>query len=137
MGKMNCWEQKACGREPGGRKEKILGVCPAAREVRLHGVHGGRNGGRACWVVAGSLCGGEIQGSFAQKFQDCSQCGFYLSIKSEEGFEFELSAVLLKRVSSLGNRRRTPVVERQKTGEFNAIPSVKSRPRWWGTGKTG
>jgi hypothetical protein len=28
--KLNCWEVKKCGREPGGVKVKELGVCPAS-----------------------------------------------------------------------------------------------------------
>ena len=47
----NCWEHKKCGREPGGSETESLGVCPAAVESRLDGVHGGRNAGRACWIV--------------------------------------------------------------------------------------
>jgi hypothetical protein len=47
--KMNCWQVKKCGREPGGGNEAQLGVCPAATETALQGVNGGKNGGRACW----------------------------------------------------------------------------------------
>jgi len=28
-GKLNCWEFKKCGRQPGGPKVAELGVCPA------------------------------------------------------------------------------------------------------------
>ena len=104
MTRQNCWEYKKCGREPGGAHVHDLGVCPATRELRLDGVHQGKNGGRSCWVVAGSLCGGEIQGTFAQKFHNCSSCDFYTSVKAQEGGYFELSAVLLKKLRSLGNR---------------------------------
>ena len=48
---INCWEYWGCGRESGGVNAIEEGVCPAARETRLDGVHGGRNGGRACWAV--------------------------------------------------------------------------------------
>lgn len=84
-----------CGRQPGGRNEKQLGICPVTREVRLNDVHEGCNAGRACWVVAGSLCGGETQGAFAQKFKNCEKCDFYQKVKQEEGSRFTLSAVLL------------------------------------------
>ena len=104
MTKQNCWEYKNCGREPGGAHVHDLGVCPATRELRLDGVHQGKNGGRSCWIVAGSLCGGEIQGTFAQKFHNCSSCDFYASVRKEEGGYFELSAVLLKKLRALGNR---------------------------------
>ncbi|MGE5174112.1 MAG: two-CW domain-containing protein, partial [Betaproteobacteria bacterium] len=30
MEKLNCWEHKKCGRQPGGHKVAELGVCPSA-----------------------------------------------------------------------------------------------------------
>ncbi len=64
MKKKNCWEYKRCGREPGGVKVHELGECKAATEEKLDGVHDGENGGRACWVIAGTMCGGKVQGQF-------------------------------------------------------------------------
>ncbi len=67
MKKLNCWEFTKCGREPGGIREHELGTCPVPGEKRLDDVHGGVNAGRACWVGAGTLCDGKVQGSFAKK----------------------------------------------------------------------
>ncbi len=64
---MECWEFKKCGRIPGGGKEKEMGVCPAYRH----------HAGQACWVVAGTFCGGKVQGTFAQKEHSCQSCDFY------------------------------------------------------------
>ncbi len=86
--KKNCWEFMACGREPGGKNADKLGVCPAAAETRLEGVHHGKNAGRTCWVVAGTLCGGEVQGTFAKKFCDCLKCPFFQLVQKEELPEF-------------------------------------------------
>ena len=85
MSKMNCWEFKKCGREPGGIKSAELGVCPAATETSVSNVNGGKNGGRCCWVIAGTLCGGKVQGSFALKYSNCVMCEFYKKVGSEEG----------------------------------------------------
>jgi hypothetical protein len=93
--KKNCWEKMQCGRQPGGFRVDDLGLCPAATAVGLHGTHGGKNAGRACWVVAGTLCGGEIQASFAKKFNDCQICEFYQEVKAEESGKFKMSIVLL------------------------------------------
>lgn len=82
--RMNCWEFKKCGREPGGHRALELGVCPASVEKALDGAHGGRNAGRACWVVAGSFCGGRIQGTFAMKLLNCWRCDFMNMVKQEE-----------------------------------------------------
>ena len=96
--RMNCWEFKHCGRQPGGEHVNDMGLCPAADEKRLNGIHGGTNAGRSCWVVGGTFCKGEVQGSFAQKFRSCEVCDFYGSVKKEEFPNFQLSAVLLSRI---------------------------------------
>lgn len=100
MSKQNCWEVKKCGREQGGVKSKELGVCPSAVEMRLNGSHGGKNAGRSCWVVAGTLCGGQEQGSFAQKYHNCEKCDFYRQVRQEEGSKFTLSVMLIKKLNS-------------------------------------
>ncbi len=98
--KLNCWEFKNCGRHEGGEHVNDLGVCPATRESRLDGIHDGKNAGRTCWVIAGTLCKGEVQGNFAKKYKNCEVCNFYQSIKKEEGAKFTLSAILLSRVKT-------------------------------------
>lgn len=65
---MNCWEFKKCGREQGGSKAIELGVCPAYP-----------NDGQNCAKIAGTLCGGQVQGSFAAKLTNCMKCDFYQS----------------------------------------------------------
>jgi hypothetical protein len=96
MAKLNCWEVKKCGRELGGAKSLELGVCKSSTETKLDGVHGGRSAGRACWVVAGSLCGGKVQGTYAQKIQNCLQCEFYKSVRNEEKSDFKSLTNLLE-----------------------------------------
>lgn len=98
MGKKNCWEFNQCGRESGGRKSLEAGVCPASQERKLHAIHGGTNGGRACWVIAGTMCNGEMQGTFAQKFRNCMGCDFYNAVQEEEFPNFQLSAILKNRL---------------------------------------
>jgi len=92
--KRNCWEVKNCGRASGHNGDR----CPAATEFRLDEVHGGTNAGRACWVVAGTFCGGKVQGTFARKYETCEKCEFYRTVKQEEGAGFKLSAGLLAKV---------------------------------------
>jgi hypothetical protein len=98
MSKVNCWEFKNCGRELGGTQTDEFGVCPVSTEKRLHGIHDGINSGRACWVVAGTMCDGKRQGTFAQKYEDCQKCDFYVAVKQEEGLNFELSTVLINKL---------------------------------------
>jgi hypothetical protein len=96
--KKNCWEHKKCGRELGGMNAALMGVCPAAIDSRLHGVHGGKNGGRTCWMIAGTLCGGKVQGTFSMKYKTCEQCDFYQNTKAEEWPDFKLSVFLLNKL---------------------------------------
>ena len=95
--KLNCWEYKKCGRQPGGDHLE-LGICPTATERKLDGSHGGKNAGRACWIVAGSMCGGVVQGTFAKKYENCEKCEFYKMVVEEEGGQFQLSLFLLKKL---------------------------------------
>lgn len=98
MGKLNCWQFKKCGREQRGSKVGELGVCPAAVEVRLSGVNEGQNGGRACWAIAGTLCGGTVQGTFAVKVANCLKCEFYMVVATEEGPNHESAKDILARL---------------------------------------
>lgn len=98
MKKLNCWEFKKCGRELGGENALTLEVCPAAINVLLDGVHGGTNAGRACWTVAGTMCNGKVQGTFAKKIINCGSCDFYLTVRTEEGENLEMTIELLKLV---------------------------------------
>ncbi|GEM_PF-221509 len=59
--KTPCWELMQCGRD----RDASL-KCPAYPHF-----------GRICWVVAGTFCEGKIQGTFAQKSEDCQRCRFF------------------------------------------------------------
>ena len=65
--KLNCWEFMRCKREPGGNRADKDGTCVAAMDSSYDGINCGKNAGRICWAVAGTCCGGEIQGTFAEK----------------------------------------------------------------------
>lgn len=51
-----CWLEKQCGKEK----------CP-----------GYENSEHRCWMIAGTLCRDEIQGSYHEKIEACRQCDFY------------------------------------------------------------
>jgi len=67
MSKIQCWEFLKCGHEKDSS-------CPAVVQ----------KAGRSCWLVAGTLCGGAVQGDHAQKIGNCKQCVFYLKVKKGE-----------------------------------------------------
>lgn len=66
--KTSCWEFMGCGRNAG--KEQKCPVYP--------------HFGRVCWVVGGTYCDGKVQGTFAQKCEDCRKCPFYHKVVSGE-----------------------------------------------------
>lgn len=61
-----CWEFMGCGRDM-GRDTK----CPVYPYF-----------GRVCWVVGGTYCEGRVQGTYAQKCEDCQKCAFYQQVLS-------------------------------------------------------
>ncbi len=87
MKKLNCWQIKKCGREVGGSKTDDIGVCPAASDESSNAINQGKNAGRICWAVAGTFCGGRVQGDFAMKTVSCMTCEVFKQIKKEEGIE--------------------------------------------------
>ena len=87
--KLNCWEFMKCGCQEGGSKAGEIGVCNASTDLQCNGKNGGKNAGRRCWHIEGTLCGGKQQGAFGQKAQECLKCDFFKLVKQEEGQTFE------------------------------------------------
>ncbi len=100
MSKQNCWDFKKCAREPGGAKVGLLGICPAAIEEKVDGTNSGKNGGRACWALTGTLCSDEVQGTFATKLMNCLDCDFYKLVSYEEGAKHESSMSILTKLET-------------------------------------
>ena len=113
--KLNCWEYHKCGREIGGFKSQELGVCPVAVENSLEGIHNGKCAGRACWVVSGTMCGGEVQGTFAKKFNDCERCDFYKLVRTEEALNFNLAASILSFMRAQEWKKNKGILDNKKT----------------------
>ncbi len=68
-----CWEEHQCGRETAGVNAKEFGVCPAYK----------MNLGNGCWVVYGTLCGGEKRTDWKEKADRCSTCSTFLQYDAE------------------------------------------------------
>jgi eukaryotic-like serine/threonine-protein kinase len=100
MNKLNCWEVLKCGLEPGGAKAKEFGVCIAATEKRLDCVNEGKNAGRACWAILGTLCHEDgrpkRQDTYSQKLKRCTQCRFFELVAIQEGDEFKNTRMILE-----------------------------------------
>jgi len=90
MKKLNCWEAMKCGRENNSKDCYFseVGTCPASIETFMDGVNDGQNAGRACWVIAGTLCGDDVQGDCSSKIKTCLACVFYHQVRKEQGERF-------------------------------------------------
>ncbi len=58
---MRCWNYNNCGH---GKDS----LCPAVNQ----------KAGRSCWLVAKTLCGGNVHGKRAKRTKSCEGCGFYI-----------------------------------------------------------
>ncbi len=85
--KENCWEFKRCGRGLNGDRRSGQTLCPAATETEADGINHGVNGGRVCWAIAGTLCGGRQTGSNAVKLESCLRCDFCQLVLRQEKAE--------------------------------------------------
>ena len=90
--KLNCWEFKKCGREPGGENVPEYGLCPASIYTEADGFLGGKNAGRACTFVTGTFCDERFQGSYAEKEKNCTSCDFYRILKDEFGEQVSIAS---------------------------------------------
>lgn len=79
--KLNCWEFKNCGREPGGLLAEHLGQCPVAVAMKFDGINGGIGGGRICWIVNNQ---GGCPAMGGTRASGCHECDFYRRVVFEE-----------------------------------------------------
>lgn len=89
-----CWEVMKC---PPDRKEK----CPAFTQQK----------GEECWKVAGTLCRGQVQGTYAEKINFCRDCEYFTdamrvkwSVKSKLLIAFAALLVLTAAIGALALR---------------------------------
>jgi signal transduction histidine kinase/FixJ family two-component response regulator/PAS domain-containing protein len=88
--KLNCWEFKECGREPGGSRFSELGACPAATNTACDSINNGKNAGRYCWKVAGTTGSSNVKCSCAERLPTCIECDFYKQVQDELSSAFVL-----------------------------------------------
>ncbi|MDP6544979.1 MAG: hypothetical protein QGH60_13395 [Phycisphaerae bacterium] len=86
MKRRNCWEFMDCGREPGGKRTGLLGVCPAAIHIESDGINHGQAAGRFCWPVEETL----FPANGEEKVKRCHACPFFQEVKRQEGESFVL-----------------------------------------------
>ena len=69
-----------------------------------------------CWQIAGTFCGGEVQGTFAQKFGNCTECDVYKNSSADP----------IKHIGELFNNMMH-VLEMKNNERDAAIAAMKER----------
>jgi signal transduction histidine kinase len=110
--KLNCWEVMACGRGPWGDSSGKK-ICPSALDAASDGINGGKNGGRICWAIAGTLCLDHHQPSVPRKRSLCRLCPFFRRVKQEEGAQFRAIALTPPPGGRAGETGETPWLRRR------------------------
>ena len=87
MKAINCWEYNHC--DGGWDDLDTAGsvACPVLLFTSADGLNHGTNGGRICWSIAGSFCGGTSEGKLARERFSCMSCNFYSLVEQEEGID--------------------------------------------------
>jgi PAS domain S-box-containing protein len=83
-----CWEEKKC----------LKTECPAYENIDLR-----------CWLIAGTHCRGEIQGTYCQKIEACRKCDIYMAAYQEKSV-FTVG-LIVDRVSEVMNIKADDVDE--------------------------
>ena len=86
--KKNCWEYQGCGFGPQESKNSEGQVCPAAVHEHADGFLGGENGGRSCYFIIGTICGGDGAQTPEEKKNRCNACSFYRDLSNKHGKTF-------------------------------------------------
>ncbi|MBU0728386.1 MAG: CZB domain-containing protein [Proteobacteria bacterium] len=84
-----CWEMKNC---PDDRRNK----CPA------HPSHGD-----SCWTVTGTFCGGQKQGSYREKMDNCRKCDVYITATDPDNYSLKTYTPQAR----LPNKKAMPLAE--------------------------
>lgn len=95
-----CWQVRACGHQE----------CPAYGKEHVR-----------CWQIAGTHCGGVIQGHFARKFNDCKECPVYIQSVTDPAFEIRETFSNMMHILQI--KHNELVTARQAAEEANRLKS--------------
>ncbi len=85
MNKLNCWDFMKCGKGPSGRRKSKSSSCPISKETSAHGLNGGVNAGRICWIMNENGTEDKVKCSNIYRKNSCFQCEFRYKVMAEEG----------------------------------------------------
>ncbi|MHB8882613.1 MAG: GGDEF domain-containing protein [Thermodesulfovibrionales bacterium] len=99
-GEVRCWEKKNCSKKD----------CPAYSNTDIR-----------CWLVAGTMCGGKVQGEFAVKYKSCTECDVYQEVvfKDPVTETYEHVVALIHSLKSTQDKLKTMAIKDPLTGVYN------------------
>lgn len=95
-----CWEMKKCGKDD----------CPAYGKQNVR-----------CWQLAGTHCGGQVQGQFAQKYGRCEKCEVYTQSTADS--LYETTETFNNMMFILESTHKDLISERMRAEDANRIKS--------------
>ena len=78
----------------------------------------GENGGRCCWAIAGTFCGGEAQGTYAQKLGNCLKCDFHAFVRGQQHGNYASTKKILEIING-------KIKENSATNSLENINKIK------------
>lgn len=97
--RQRCWEIKSCTKRD----------CPAYNSTDYR-----------CWLQAGTLCNGEVQGEFARKYRSCFECDVFHIISAEPLTALcENIDILIYHLQNKAIKLRDLAIRDQLTGLYN------------------
>jgi hypothetical protein len=85
---INCWEFHGCGCQPGGKNADLHNPCPIPLDEKYDGINNGKNAGRYCWKVIGTMSDAEPKCTEAMKIRECTKCDFFQLVKVQQRDSF-------------------------------------------------
>jgi chemotaxis signal transduction protein len=89
-----CWEVKSCNKKD----------CPAYGSSDLR-----------CWMISGTFCRDEIQGSFHEKIEACSKCNFYQKAQTDRSVI--IMGIVVDSVSEVLNIKSSDIEDAPSFGQ--------------------
>jgi diguanylate cyclase (GGDEF)-like protein len=99
-GEVRCWEEKNCSRKD----------CPSYFNTDVR-----------CWLVAGTMCGGKVQGEFAVKYKSCTECDVYQEAVFKDPVTeiYEHVVTLIHSLKSTQDKLKIMATRDPLTGAYN------------------
>ncbi|MDA8085023.1 MAG: GGDEF domain-containing protein [Nitrospiraceae bacterium] len=97
--KITCWKIKNCERND----------CPSFQDADCR-----------CWLRAGTLCGGDIQGDFAKKYRSCFECDVLKMLDADPVRSlYENINILIHHLGKRDEKIMSMAIRDQLTGVYN------------------